>query len=337
MEEHNNMRCDDRTNREASQLTALLKEMKDGLDTVTNKVQALTAKVKSHELPTSDGISYLDAKYLLLLNYCSSLVYYLLRKAKGFSIEGHPVVRSLVEIRLFLEKIRPIDKKLEYQIQKLTRVSVVAKEDAIVDEKESATPQATDDRLKYRPNPDMLVSKSEGIAEDGDGIYRPPRFAPTTMDEDKSSRKERNSSRKDLETLRRARQSDYMRELMDDMAGKPEEIKESIGLENREVARYVAKMDERDRREEELFTRAPLTKMEKKREKYLKKSRYGMGGVTDSFFDEVKSMPLGGADDEQPTSFDFSLNFGALGFYIESNDIPLLSAGQALKPRAASG
>lgn len=44
------------------------------------------------------------------------------------------------------------------------------------------------------------------------------------MDEDKSSRKERNSSRKDLETLRRARQSDYMRELMDDMAGKPEEV-----------------------------------------------------------------------------------------------------------------
>lgn len=149
-------------------------------------------QVKSNQLPTSDGISYLDAKYLLLLNYCSSLVYYLLRKAKGFSIEGHPVVRSLVEIRLFLEKvcfystslfnlltcmwllsslafwlaqIRPIDKKLEYQIQKLTKVSVVAKDNAFMDEKDSATPQAMDDRLKYRPNPDMLVSKSEGIAE----------------------------------------------------------------------------------------------------------------------------------------------------------------------------
>lgn len=62
-------------------------------------------QVKSNQLPTSDGISYLDAKYLLLLNYCSSLVYYLLRKAKGFSVEDHPVVRSLVEIRLFLEKV----------------------------------------------------------------------------------------------------------------------------------------------------------------------------------------------------------------------------------------
>ena len=36
--------------REASQLTALLKEMKEGLDTVTNKVQALTAKVSTFSI-----------------------------------------------------------------------------------------------------------------------------------------------------------------------------------------------------------------------------------------------------------------------------------------------
>lgn len=28
-----------------------------------------------------------------------------------------------------------------------------------------------------------------------------------------------------------------------------------------------------------------------------------MGGVTDSFYEEVKSLPLEGADDEQPTDF----------------------------------
>lgn len=56
-------------------------------------------------MPTADGISYLEAKHLLLLNYCQSLVYYLLRKVKGLSIDGHPVVTSLVEIRLFLEKV----------------------------------------------------------------------------------------------------------------------------------------------------------------------------------------------------------------------------------------
>lgn len=61
--------------------------------------------MKENNYPTADGLSYLEAKHLLLLNYCQSIVYYLLRKAKGLSIEGHPVVRSLVEIRLFLEKV----------------------------------------------------------------------------------------------------------------------------------------------------------------------------------------------------------------------------------------
>ena len=61
--------------------------------------------MKADHFPTADGMSYLEAKHLLLINYCQSLVYYLLRKAKGFSIEGHPVVRSLVEMRLFLEKV----------------------------------------------------------------------------------------------------------------------------------------------------------------------------------------------------------------------------------------
>jgi U3 small nucleolar ribonucleoprotein protein LCP5 len=62
-------------------------------------------QVRKGQLPTGDGIGYLEAKHHLLLGYCQDLVYYLLRKAKGLSVDGHPVVRSLVEIRLFLEKV----------------------------------------------------------------------------------------------------------------------------------------------------------------------------------------------------------------------------------------
>ncbi|KAG5543789.1 hypothetical protein RHGRI_016521 [Rhododendron griersonianum] len=141
--------------------------MKDGLDVVRSKVQAITAKVKANHYPTADGISYLEAKHLLLLNYCQSLVYYLLRKAKGLSIEGHPVVQSLVEIRLFLEKVRPIDKKLQYQIQKLTRVSssAVDKGGLSEEEEDATTTQKEEDLLKYRPNPDMLVNIAPELSE----------------------------------------------------------------------------------------------------------------------------------------------------------------------------
>ncbi|TXG52650.1 hypothetical protein EZV62_021819 [Acer yangbiense] len=304
MEETTNHSGHDETvTKEAPQLAVVLKDMKEGLDAVRSKVQALITKVKEDNYPTSDGFSYLEAKHLLLLNYCQSIVYYLLRKANGLSIEGHPVVRSLVEIRLFLEKIRPIDKKLQYQIQKLTSASVAerATEELKPKEKKSKVSQETGDLLRYHPNPDMLVSKTDMSAEDGAGVYKPPKFAPTSMDEDKISRKEKNVLRKEKETLKQVRQSTYMRELMDNLEGRPEEFREIVGTESTELNRYREKMEQRARQEEDQFTRAPLTKMEKKKMKHLKKSRNGLLGLTDSFFDEVKSLPIK-ENAERPTS-----------------------------------
>ena len=53
------------------------------------------------------------------------------------------------------------------------------------------------------------------------------------------------------------------------------QVREIIEAESVEVSRYKAKMEKRARQEEELFTRAPMTKIEKKKEKHLKKSRNG--------------------------------------------------------------
>lgn len=287
---------------DAPRLVAVLKEMKEGLDSVTNKVQALTAKVKADQLSTVDGISYLEAKHLLLLNYCQSLVYYLLRKAKGLSIEGHPVVRSLVEIRLFLEKIRPIDKKLQYQIQKLTRTTGSEVENVGMNENEADPTEKMEDPLVYRPNPGMLIPKVP--EEDSIGVYKPPRIIPATMEEDKMTRQERNAQRKEKQTLRRSRQSDYMREMMDDLEGRPEEVREMVGTESIEVTKYKERLEAQSRIEEELFTRAPLTKMEKKKMKHMKKSRNGMQSFTESFFDEIKALPFESSTAGQNSGFE---------------------------------
>ncbi|XP_075516820.1 uncharacterized protein LOC142551461 isoform X1 [Primulina tabacum] len=295
--------CNERNIRDSPQLVAVLKEIKEGLDMVRSKIQALTVKVKADDFPTSDGISYLEAKHLLLLNYCQSLVYYLLRKAKGLSIQGHPVVRSLIEIKLFLEKIRPIDKKLQYQIQKLTSTTATTLEKPGSVEEADET-QKKEDLLKYRPNPELLVSKTNATEDDDSGVYRPPKFAPASMEEGKMSRQERNALRREKETMRQANESAYVRELMNEMEGRPEEVRETLGTESREMTRYVSKMEERARQEEELFTRAPLTKFEKKKMRHLKNSRSGLNGLTESFYDEIKALPVEGSITEQSISFD---------------------------------
>ncbi|WCJ32785.1 Sas10/Utp3/C1D family [Euphorbia peplus] len=288
--------------KDSVQLAALLKEMKDGLDAVTNKVEGLTAKVKASNFGTADGISYLEAKHLLLLNYCQSLVYYLLRKAKGLSIEKHPVVLSLVEIRLFLEKIRPIDKKMEYQIQKLTKDSVRATEEQSVEGNESKAHEKSEDLLKYRPNPDILVPKTDSILKDDD-VYRPPKIAPTVMEEDRLSKQERNALRRDIQTQRDATKQGYMKDLIHEMEGKPEEVKEDIGNESREFTRYKQQWEERARQEEELFTRAPITRMEKKKEKHLLKSKDGLLALADDFYDDIRALPLEDDTGDLTTSF----------------------------------
>lgn len=298
MEEMNLSSYNDKIEREAPQLVTVLKDIKSGLDDLRAKVQLLTSKVKSGLYPTTDGISYLETKHLLLLNYCQSLVYYLLRKAKGLPIQGHPLVHSLLETRLFLEKIRPIDKKLQYQIQKLTRLTGNPMEGVTSNDKK---PHDTDDSLKLRPNPDMLINKV--APDDGDGKYRPPKIAPASMDESKTSKQERNVSRKEKQAFRQALQSEYARDLMNDLEGRPEEVREVIGTEDRDVINYKAKMEERARREEDLFTRAPLTSIEKKKLKHMRKSRSGLRGLADNFYDDIKALPLEDGVGGQTTSF----------------------------------
>ncbi|MED6196814.1 hypothetical protein PIB30_050895 [Stylosanthes scabra] len=201
--------------------------------------------------------------------------------------EGLDTVKR--KIQTLTAKIRPIDKKQQYQIQKLMKVG----ENATRSEIPSA-----EDVSKYRTNPDMLVSKSDLAAQDGDDVYRPTRFAPTSMELERTSKQERNALRREKEILKQAKQSHFIRELMDDMDERPEEVREFEG-NSKEVDKYIAKMDERAQQEEELFTRVPLMRQERKREKYLKKTRNGMQGLTESFYDEIKSLPFedkGGED-----------------------------------------
>lgn len=73
--------------------------------------------------------------------------------------------QNLTCLLLLLKQIRPIDKKMQYQIQKLTRVSGTATESGDLKAKESGTQEKPEDLLKYRPNPDMLASKTDASAE----------------------------------------------------------------------------------------------------------------------------------------------------------------------------
>lgn len=71
-------------------------------------------------------------------------------------------------------QIRPIDKKLEYQIKKLTKATGNAVEQPHSLEKENGTTTKKEEEelLDYRPRPDLLVGKTNITPEVRENIVR---------------------------------------------------------------------------------------------------------------------------------------------------------------------
>jgi U3 small nucleolar RNA-associated protein 3 len=190
---------------DAPELIALTKELTKTLDEITQSVEPVIAAARAGELATAEGISYLDAKHLLMLSYCINIVFYLLLKSEGRSVRDHPVVLRLVEIRAYLEKLRPIDKKLKYQIDKLLKMADGPRNEKGLGEGED---EDEDDPLRFKPNPDALVGKTdeeEGV--NAGGAYRPPKMVPTAMDDFEEGGKSAKQKRKEKEARRRASRS----------------------------------------------------------------------------------------------------------------------------------
>lgn len=63
--------------------------------------------------------------------------------------------------------------------------------------------------------------------QDGNAVYKPPFLARDEMEEildDKISKQEKLARRREKQMLRQSKESSYVRRLMDDLEGKPEEV-----------------------------------------------------------------------------------------------------------------
>jgi hypothetical protein len=99
-------------------------------------------------------LEYLEAKQQILLSYCINCVYYLYLKSTGVSVKEHPVMIQLLELRYLMEKMRPLDGKLKYQIDQLMKY-------ASMDE-------ATAETSNLRPNPSSMFDDMSDDDNDDD-------------------------------------------------------------------------------------------------------------------------------------------------------------------------
>lgn len=234
--------------------------------------------MENKAINTSKGVSFLEVKYQLMLQYVLQLAYFVHLKISGKQIENNPVISSLVELRVILDKMKPIENKLKYQIDKLVRAAVVG------NKKDEAGPKSTmeavaADPLAFKPNPMNLINKEEEEDEDAEaekaGIYRPPKLAPVAYNET-SDRKSRKKERDEERMKEKASRSRIMKDLMSEMSENPEEIGVFGGVN--EGVGYGDRIDnlieEKNKYEEENYVRLAVTRKEKQRMNANRKMRF---------------------------------------------------------------
>jgi hypothetical protein len=236
-----------------------------------------------------DVVDYLECKQQILLAYCQNLVFYLMLKAQGRSVKEHPVMNQMLELRYVLEKMRPIDGKLHYQIDRLIKLSTL-------DEKEA-------ELASLRPNPLALLAKDDDDDDDNDEEeeeeddgndddeedenededneddddrgkgkkvrrqdreekYRAPRMAAVPFKESENEQQRR--EKRLLKARRRLKNSEILDALREEFSSAPE-YSSSTGVSGMsgEAKRLAAEEQERRDYEEDRFVRMTMSRKDK--------------------------------------------------------------------------
>lgn len=191
----------------------------------------------------------------------------------GQRIENDPSIDRLIEIRTVLEKIRPIDHKLRYQIDKLVKTAVTGSTNA-------------SDPLNFKANPSNLMSqlndsesdsesdedepsasykkkpKTDNSEVDEIAKYVPPKITSMPYDDETAAEKQEKLRER---ARKRAINSTLIDEWKEEFLDTPVEI--SGGSRAQQMISKA--MKERERYEEDNLTRLPMSKADKHRQKRL--------------------------------------------------------------------
>ena len=237
------------------EFSSLIKDLNASISDSTSHIKNIYENLtKQNDVNHDDGLSFLGMKCHLLLKYLINLSYIILLKLEGESLIDQPSVERLVEIRTVLEKIRPIDKKLKYQIDKLIKMA-----------NESSQSKGEKHPLSYKPSLENLVNKEDAESEvdeednkRGSGVYVPPKLTAVPYGE---GNKDSGLDRKLEKAKRKALNSALIDDLRNEYGESPIEIRDDRNSIKQRKLRV--KEDERVQFEEDNLRRLTLTKKDK--------------------------------------------------------------------------
>jgi len=177
-----------------AEFVQMVHDMTTSLSSVRELIKLVREK-NDAGLDMHDGISLLSLKHHMMLSYLQSATLLISHRALGNSLvkrtppnasfgsterssrgsAAGDLVDHMIEGRLVLEKIKVLENRMKYQIEKLVRVAT----------EPQSTKNVIDDPLAFRPGPQNLLDQGSEESDNEDaeeqtngGLYRPPKLAP---------------------------------------------------------------------------------------------------------------------------------------------------------------
>ncbi|NXV55979.1 NGDN protein, partial [Molothrus ater] len=165
----------------ASEAVSLLETLRAQVAEVAAHGREMLRRVRGGQLDTKEGLSLLQVRSQALLWYLQDLALLVCSKSRGGSLRSAGgALDRLLETRVVLEKLRPLEQRLKYHLEKLLRAA-------------ASGGRGAEDPLSFRPAPSNMAAQDDGDDEDDDegqgggakapGLgggrrYVPPRLVP---------------------------------------------------------------------------------------------------------------------------------------------------------------
>lgn len=259
---------------------AHLRKLKRSLDEAQETCQMVLKKIEGTE-NSVDGVSLLQVKNHCFVEYLESIAQLAIARTSGLPADD--AIGSLVSNRCVLEKIKPLENQMRYQLQKYAEI-----------EKNTS--------YNMRANPSSMMNAIQKAKETENFIpneesknmveaqYRAPEVMSALYPKEQEDLQKQSRYAQTIKA--RSKQSVLMDEAAAQIQDTPLELDNSYGAnihsqQNKKVADFMKRMKEMEEIEEETMQRLPRSKKDRQMLKQIEQAQNGLKQILD--FGKIES------------------------------------------------
>lgn len=258
---------------------AHLRKLKRSLDEAQERCKVVLSKIEGTE-NSVDGVSLLQVKNHCFAEYLESLAQFAVDRTSGLPVNG--AVESLVSNRCVMEKIKPLENQMKYQLQKYAEIEKNTSYNM------RANPSSMMQAIKTNEQDNFIPSEENKKMIEAQ--YRAPEVMSALYPKEQEDLKKQSRYAQTIKA--RTKQSVLMDEAAAQIQDTPFEIDNSYGAnahpqQNRKVEEFMKRMKEMEEIEEETMQRLPRSKKDRQMLKQIEQAQSGLKQILD--FSKIES------------------------------------------------